>query len=100
MAKKKMCHNWMIPDNPEHKKNLVKWNKCECDFMDITCPKDTNARCEIITPKPKDKVVKAWVTIIGEQYPMIYAVNLYKPYSVPCEIRVKAADWAKLKGEK
>jgi hypothetical protein len=57
-----------------------------------------NSRCEIIPAKKKDKVVRAWVRM--ERGTVDACSVPWRSDLLRCTITIKAADWAKLKGNK
>jgi len=91
MAKKKMCEYYKY--SPLGGYNT---EKCMCGY---SCPKNTNSKCEIITPKKKDVVIKAW----AYKYKDDIKVSRNRPclsVSVPCSLHIKASEYAKIKGDK
>jgi hypothetical protein len=85
---KKMCENWV--------KNCDKY--CLYPNSNI-CPKNTNAKCEIIAKKKKMVRVKAWACV-DKEYGRIFVSmkrNTYLDYTKPCTIII---DRKYLKGAK
>ena len=80
--KKKMC--------PYHGNKKY---HCQGGYQICDCPKNVN-NCEIITRKPKPRMVKikAWACITD--------INNVFCYNTPCHILIKSADLKKLKGGK
>jgi len=66
------------------------------------CAKYTDERCNIIKPKDKDHVIRAWVNVGTDK--SIIGVHWYKENcyctSVPCTIHISASQWKKIKGGK
>lgn len=76
-------------------KKMCKWDR-KCVYADEygfvrfhVCPKNTNSKCEIISPKPKYKRIKAWARwrIDGE---MFAVTDKYEDNTIPCTILIEA----------
>lgn len=81
MSKKNMCRCF---DNNQ----TVYINRQECmKIYKISCPKNTNAKCEIIPKKPKTKTFKAWArwSIDGE---MFAVTGKHDDNTIPCTITI------------
>ena len=89
---KKMCklHGTKLCFQEDYKQ----WDKT---YKDTFCPKNTNSKCEIITPKKRDKVVKAWAWIRnGKVWDACVRKWSIDHKLIPCAIHIKASDWEKL----
>ena len=82
--KKKMCPSWPIMRSEQD------GNYC------IKCPPNTNSKCELIPPKKKDVVVKAWASFDewGRFQTAIYCKSKY--CNVPATLHIKAKEYQKI----
>ena len=92
---KKMCPNWSVTTSGGQ--------MCYGAHIPTRpCPKNVNPHtCRVIPAKKKDRVVKGWAWIRdGKIWDACVRKWSMTKNLIPCTIRVKAADWAKLKGKK
>ena len=103
MAKKKMCPKWI---KPYMLGGLNLSGVCVNKALDPSrCHKNVNEKCEIVQPRKKDKVIKAWAFRYRDREGLLklYA-NEHKSSmpvkNLPCTITIKADAWDKIKGDK